>query len=110
MLQHNKLRIAVIVSHLLVGLYVKYVAMRVTQICDLFEGTSRPIMDALDVAKIPFFYDLSEPDLKKLAAVLLCKSFSSDQTIFKEGDEQSGMYFILDGEVQIVKKNIKGND
>lgn len=65
-------------------------------------------MLASDVAKIPFFYDVTGEDLDKLASILNHQKFSLDQVIFKEGDEQTGMYFILEGDVQILKKNNKG--
>ena len=65
-------------------------------------------MFASDVAKIPFFYDVVGDDLEKLATILAVKSFKGEQTVFKEGDEQSGMFFILEGDVQILKKNNKG--
>jgi CRP-like cAMP-binding protein len=65
-------------------------------------------MLASDVAKIPFFYDVMGEDLDKLANILEQKSFKADQLVFNEGDEQTGMYFILEGEVQILKKNIRG--
>jgi CRP-like cAMP-binding protein len=65
-------------------------------------------MLASDVAKIPFFYDVMGEDLDKLAKILNQKSFKSDQVVFNEGDEQTGMFFILEGEVQILKKNLRG--
>lgn len=65
-------------------------------------------MLSADVAKIPFFYDVIGEDLNKLAKILNHKMFKADQVVFKEGDEQSGMYFILEGEVQILKKNNRG--
>lgn len=61
-----------------------------------------------DVAKIPFFYDVMGEDLEKLANILTVKKFQGEQVVFKEGDEQTGMFFILEGEVQILKKNIRG--
>ena len=67
-------------------------------------------MLALDVAKIPFFYDVMGEDLEKLAHILSMKSFKADQVVFNEGDEQTGMFFILDGDVQIIKKNIRGKE
>lgn len=65
-------------------------------------------MLASDVAKIPFFYDVVGDDLDNLAEVLSERAFKSEQLVFQEGDEQTGMYFILKGEVQILKKNNKG--
>ncbi|MEW5819879.1 MAG: cyclic nucleotide-binding domain-containing protein [Cyanobacteriota bacterium] len=65
-------------------------------------------MFASDVAKIPFFYDVQGEDLDKLANILTVKEFKNEQVVFKEGDEQSGMYFILEGDVQILKRNNKG--
>lgn len=65
-------------------------------------------MLASDVAKIPFFYDVMGEDLDRLAEILKQKTFKADQVVFKEGDEQTGMFFILEGEVQILKKNIRG--
>jgi len=65
-------------------------------------------MLASDVAKIPFFYDVTGEDLDKLAKILTHQKFTNDQIIFKEGDEQTGMFFILEGDVQILKKNNKG--
>lgn len=67
-------------------------------------------MLALDVAKIPFFYDVMGEDLEKLALILSMKNFKTDQVVFNEGDEQTGMFFILDGDVQIIKKNIRGKE
>lgn len=67
-------------------------------------------MLAADVAKIPFFYDVTGEDLEKLASILHQKSFKLDQQVFSEGDEQTGMFFILEGDVQILKRNIKGKN
>ncbi|MFH0702906.1 MAG: cyclic nucleotide-binding domain-containing protein [bacterium] len=63
-----------------------------------------------DVARIPFFYDVREDDLEKLAEILNLRKFNANQYIFKEGDIQTGMYFIMDGTVKVLKKNDKGNE
>lgn len=65
-------------------------------------------MLASDVSKIPFFYDVMGDDLQKLANILTYKKFKNEQIVFNEGDEQTGMYFILEGEVQILKRNNRG--
>lgn len=57
------------------------------------------------VAKVPIFAHLDKGSISEIARLLFIKRFSRNEVIIKEGDDAEGMYFILDGEVEVVRKS-----
>lgn len=62
-------------------------------------------MNALDLKKIPIFSELTDAELNYLAQYVSQESFSSNEEIIREGDQETDIYLVVDGEVVIVKKN-----
>jgi len=63
-----------------------------------------------ELARMPFFYIFSREDLEILSHIVTVKNFGANRYIVKEGDEQSEMYFILQGKVSVLKKDYQGNE
>jgi len=57
------------------------------------------------VAKVPIFAHLDKGSISEIARLLFLKRFGRHEVIIKEGDEGDGMYFILDGEVAVVRES-----
>lgn len=56
-----------------------------------------------DLKTVPFFQELSEDELKKLAQVMEEKSFKKGEIIFNEGEVGKALYLLVEGEVEVVK-------
>jgi CRP/FNR family transcriptional regulator, dissimilatory nitrate respiration regulator len=59
---------------------------------------------------IPYFSEIAEKDLLRIANTAKKKVFDSDQAIFLEGDENSGLFIVEDGWVKIVKLSFAGRE
>ncbi|MBN2825763.1 MAG: cyclic nucleotide-binding domain-containing protein [Campylobacterales bacterium] len=57
------------------------------------------------VAKVPIFANLDKGSISEISHLLFLKRFSRNEVIIKEGDNADGMYFILDGEVEVVRES-----
>jgi voltage-gated potassium channel len=58
------------------------------------------------VAKVPIFKDLDSGTISEIARLLVVKRFTRNEVIIKKGDRGDAMFFILDGDVDvIIKKN-----
>jgi voltage-gated potassium channel len=57
------------------------------------------------VAKVPIFAHLDKGAISEIARLLFVKRFGRKEVIIKEGDDAEGMYFILDGEVEVVRES-----
>jgi len=60
-----------------------------------------------EVARIPFFNDLRDDDLKILSEILELFYYESGKFIFKEGEIQDSMFFIMAGSVVVLKNTNK---
>lgn len=56
-----------------------------------------------DLKEIPFFQDLAEPELRKLAQVMEEKTYKKGEIIFHEGEDGRALYVLAEGEVEVVK-------
>jgi CRP-like cAMP-binding protein len=56
-----------------------------------------------DLKTVPFFQELSEDELKKLAQVMEERTFKKGEIIFNEGEEGKALYLLAEGEVEVVK-------
>jgi len=61
-----------------------------------------------EIARIPFFNDLKDEDLKLLAEMLEVYYYEEEKFIFKEGEIQDSMFFITDGSVLVLKNTEEG--
>ena len=61
-----------------------------------------------DVARIPFFNDLGDNDLKLLAGILELHYYDKNAFIFKEHDIQDSFFFITEGTVSVIKDTQDG--
>jgi len=57
------------------------------------------------VAKVPIFANLDKGSISEIARLLFLKRFSRNEVIIKEGDQADGMFFILDGEVEVLRES-----
>jgi CRP-like cAMP-binding protein len=60
------------------------------------------------VQKIPAFQTLPKNESQILAQNMIARSYQAGQFIFFEGDETSGLWFILEGTVRIIKQSKNG--
>jgi CRP/FNR family transcriptional regulator, cyclic AMP receptor protein len=56
-----------------------------------------------DLKAIPFFRELSEEELKKLAQVMEERTYKKGEIIFNEGETGKALYVLVEGEVEVVK-------
>jgi len=63
-----------------------------------------------EIARIPFFNDLSDDDLKLLSQMLELYYYGKDHYIFKEGEIQDSLFFIMDGSVIVLKNTENGDE
>ena len=61
------------------------------------------------LSKVPIFQDLSRREFSRIRGILHRRSFSTGESIVREGDVGVGMYVILSGEVAIVQQDADGN-
>ena len=68
-------------------------------------------MDILEhIASVPLFGELPREHQKDLATVVVDKTFRRGQPIFSEGDEGTGFYVIVSGQVKIFKLSWEGKE
>ncbi|MGJ8744762.1 cyclic nucleotide-gated ion channel [Polaribacter sp.] len=54
------------------------------------------------VAKVPIFSELDKGTISEIARLLMVKRFTKNEVIIKKGDVGDAMYFLLEGEVEVV--------
>ncbi|MBK7593885.1 MAG: Crp/Fnr family transcriptional regulator [Gemmatimonadetes bacterium] len=59
---------------------------------------------------IPFFADIPEPVLEKLASRCVPRTVGDGFTLFRSGDRCSGLYLVLDGQVRIYRTATDGRE
>ncbi|MBK6494883.1 MAG: Crp/Fnr family transcriptional regulator [Gemmatimonadetes bacterium] len=59
---------------------------------------------------IPFFADIPEPVLEKLASRCVPRTVGDGFTLFRNGDRCSGLYLVLDGQVRIYRTATDGRE
>lgn len=67
---------------------------------------SRPTPQLLE--GIPFFKDLENEYIEMLSEKMLIYKANKDDLLVYEGDESKKMYFIVEGKVNVFRKNYKG--
>ncbi len=61
------------------------------------------MIKAADLKTVPFFQELSEDELNKLARVMEEKFFKKGEILFNEGEVGKALYLLVEGEVEVVK-------
>lgn len=68
-------------------------------------------MDKLNLIKqVDMFQGLLDADLKSLTDIVIIRSHVKGETIFEEGDEAKGFYFVVSGRVKIFKLSPAGKE
>ncbi len=68
-------------------------------------------MDKLNLMKqVEMFQGLSDNDLKSLSAIVALKNCTRDETVFEEGEDARGFYFVVSGRVKIFKLSPGGKE
>jgi NNP family nitrate/nitrite transporter-like MFS transporter len=60
--------------------------------------------------RVPWFEDLDEEELKKIARAGTRRSVDADEYVFREGDEGDALYVILEGTVKVTRGAGQGNE
>ena len=60
------------------------------------------------LAQIPFFKDMKNEYIEILASKMQVHNLDKDNLIISEGDESKKMYFIIEGTVNVFRRNYKG--
>ena len=72
--------------------------------------TTRNLNVENSIHLIPFFAGLDKDKLEKVIKPFLqLKEFQNEQVIFNEGEFANAMYFLLEGQVDVIKKSEAGN-
>ena len=59
--------------------------------------------------QVPFFGDLTDEQLARLARVCGREALDADQVVYREGDRATKMYVILAGKVKVTRHDDQGN-
>lgn len=62
------------------------------------------------LANISLFNGLTEDQLEDLAMIITDQKFKKGSTIFSEGDEGTGFYILISGQVKIYKLSVEGKE
>ena len=60
--------------------------------------------------KIYLFSELQDPDLQALAQLAVRRDFPRHTAIFWEGKEAQGFYFLITGQIRLVKSSLEGKE
>jgi CRP-like cAMP-binding protein len=61
-----------------------------------------------DINKLTAFCSLDSEQVSKIAQSMVRRTYIPGQFIFLEGDDSTGLWFILDGKVKIIKQSLTG--
>lgn len=61
-----------------------------------------------ELSKLITFASLDAKQIQKMSQYMVRRNYSPGQLIFLEGDESTGLWFILDGKVKIIKQSSSG--
>ena len=60
------------------------------------------------LTSFPFFNDLSDDEFNIVADLIGIYQMDPNEVLLKEGDKAQGIYFILDGEMNILRESVSG--
>ncbi len=55
----------------------------------------------ITLRSIPWFFDLKNPDLERLAGIATLQRYTTGEIVFKEGDKVDNLYIVYDGRVDL---------
>lgn len=61
-----------------------------------------------ELKKLKSFVSLGDEQIQKISQCMVRRNYAPGQFIFLEGDESTGLWFILDGKVKIIKQSSSG--
>lgn len=61
-----------------------------------------------ELREMPIFERLTESQLECLARVMIRRTYAAGQSVFLEGDPAVGVWFVVDGQVRIIKQSSSG--
>ncbi len=56
----------------------------------------------------PFFQSLDKEELAAISEYIDFLEIEKDITLFKEGDDGNSVYFVVDGEIDVIKETVSG--
>ena len=62
------------------------------------------------ISGIPVFSGLADDQLEELRRIAVGKSFQKNETIFSEGNDGTGFYIVIDGQIKIYKVSAEGKE
>ncbi|MBN2897989.1 MAG: cyclic nucleotide-binding domain-containing protein [Clostridia bacterium] len=74
-----------------------------------YESISTPIIEDT-LYRIGYFDSFSKEELSELASISKMKAFNKNEVIFKEGEKDLALYFVIKGSVRIVKIDDKKDE
>ncbi len=54
-----------------------------------------------ELQKIPWFRELKEENVKKIADIAFIRRFAAGEILFREGDPQGNVYFVIEGRIAL---------
>ncbi|MCA9913099.1 MAG: cyclic nucleotide-binding domain-containing protein, partial [Anaerolineae bacterium] len=61
-----------------------------------------------ELQEMPVFERLTESQLECLARVMIRRTYAAGQSVFLEGDPAVGVWFVVNGQVRIIKQSSSG--
>ena len=65
---------------------------------------------SFEIKDIPFFRDLSQPELEAVTSCLIEKSFQKGEIIHNEGTSCTVLFFVKAGRVKVYRTSLEGKD
>lgn len=65
-------------------------------------------ISVIELRKLKSFAKLSDEQIQKISQSMVRRTYTPGQFIFLEGDDSTGLWFILDGKVKIIKQSSSG--
>ena len=62
------------------------------------------------LAQIPYFAGLDSPTLTEIGRVVRRRTFAAGETILIEGKPCDGLYFVIDGQVRLIRGSAEGRE
>jgi CRP-like cAMP-binding protein len=70
-------------------------------------GTPHPVQVS-ELLRLAAFRSMPESQLEHMAAALIRQTYAAGQLIFLEGEPSSGLWFVAEGRVKIIKQSLSG--
>jgi CRP/FNR family transcriptional regulator, cyclic AMP receptor protein len=77
---------------------------------DVAEALEHAPLDVALLRRADILHNLSDEALERIAEDIQPERFAVGQYIFREGDDASAFFVVLDGEVEVMKRSGRGRD